>query len=550
MKSIPPSRGLIRKLLGQYWLLSLGLLIVLTWQTIGILTYYVDHSRPVKLETVLEELAVGAIEIYASVVVSVLIFSYLHNKRKSCFFQSIPCTRDQLFLCSYGSGIALYALPLLLSTVFGILNLLLLKSSVLIPALLQATAYRFFVYLAFFAFATMGMVLSGRTFFGLLTALFLSLCVPLAETLLCSCGEILLYGIPPFSGPTTGILSPFDLYYPNLSDGADLIKGGIYAAASLLLGFVAMLIHRRRKEERVGDSLVFSFILSVLQVFLTVIFSLFLAALVSLVFTEAWIIPLLVPLSVPAFFLARMLLLRSKKVFQKKAILGCILYVLALGGLFLSLKADLFGIVRKIPDADRVQEVHITFDAMEYTSRDSQDIEKIIELHSRILQERTALVEEVGDAYYPDTFTLRITYTIGKGRTLIRRYNFSASEECPASQKLSEESKSFFRQDHWVQKKLQTYRDQTTAASFYGKKPEARIYLSTLQIQTFYRCLEEDLAKGIDPLFFFGLYDGSDDWVSVELDFLGNDYDFIIIPPSATATTAFLEEIDRETSPS
>ena len=547
MKSIQPSRGLIRKLLGQYWLLALGLLIVLTWQTIGILTYYVDHSRPVKLETVLEELAVGAIEIYASVVVSVLVFSYLHNKRKSCFFQSIPCTRDQLFLCSYGSGIALYALPLLLSTVFGILNLLLLKSSVLIPALLQASAYRLFVYLTFFAFATMGMVLSGRTFFGILTALLLSLCFPFAELLLRACGESLLYGIPASSDMTTVILSPFNLYFPN---EVDLITGGIYAASSLLLAFTAMLIHRRRKEERVGDSLVFTFILSVLQVFLTLLFSLLLAALVLLVSMEDRTIPLLVPLSVPSFFLARMLLLRSKKVFQKKAILGCIIYVLALGGLFLSLKADLFGIIRKIPDADRVQEVRISLDSMSYTSQDAQDIEEIIELHSRILQERTALVEEVGDNYYytdyyTDYYTLHITYTMEKGKTIIRRYTFSPLEEAPVSCKFAEDSKAYFRQDHWVQKKLQTYREQFTAVSFYEKKSETYLYLSTLQTQTFYRCLEEDLSTGIDPLFLFGFFDYdsmNDDWISVELDF---DKGFIYIPPYATATTAFLKETGK-----
>ena len=82
--------ALIRKNLSRFWLLSLGLLVILTLKG---LSFFSEISLRLTTENRLEEMIdrlywdkhVG-IELISSILIAALMFSYLHQKRSSSFF--------------------------------------------------------------------------------------------------------------------------------------------------------------------------------------------------------------------------------------------------------------------------------------------------------------------------------------------------------------------------------------------------------------------------------------------------------------------------------
>lgn len=553
--------SLIRKNLSQFWLLSLGLLVLLFVQSLEILSPIANNLSQKLLTNwsyLLENYAKGTTEIWTSIALSALVFSYLHKKRKSSFFHSIPCTRDDLFLTGYISGILFYALPWLLITLISAIRIFSLKGEELFffTTFVKTCLYRLFLYITFFGFATLGMVLSGRTFFGVLATFLLIVIIPLVEIAFLLVGDSFLFGVPTGSNFFTGIFSPLCLYWPDFgyeeSLSVELTRSFVYVGVSVLLAYVALRFHRKRKEEHVGQSLVFPSMLSIVQIPLTFILSLLCLIPIALVIapgTNDFYVHCLILGSVPAFFFARMLLLRSRKVFQKKAFVGCTIYVLVLCAVIFAFQFDVFGIVRKVPEARQIQEVHVNLDGMKLSVQTQQDIAKIRSIHRDILHERSTL-EEV-ESYYDDNYFLNISYELENGRTIERRYTLSCEETHNASVEIYEAIASIYRQEEHVAKQLQLLREETVSISFAGGKLTSSILsditLSTLEQQTFFRLLEEDLGKGIDPLFLYCSY-GEGKCVQLATSST-NDVRQLWLPDEATATHAFLEEIKERVFP-
>ena len=554
---------LIRKKLSQFWLLFSAIFVVLFVQSFEIRSQIATTSSEKLMQEwayLLESYARGSTEIYTSVAVAALLFSYLHHKRASSFFHSIPCTRDDLYLGNYISGILFYTAPWLLTTVIRAIGIYFLKEGDLFffSTFLKASLYRLCLYITFFGFATLGMVLSGRTFFGALVTFLLIVIIPLVEIAFLLVGDSFLFGVPTGSNFFTGIFSPLCLYWPDFgyqeSLSVELTKSFVYVAVSVLLSYVALRLHRKRKEEYVGQSLVFPSMLSIAQIPLTFILSLLCLIPIVLVIalgTDDFYVHCLIPGSVPAFFFARMLLLRSRKVFQKKAFVGCTIYVLVLCAAIFAFQFDVFGIVRKVPEAGQIKEIHISLEGMnmDLSAKDPQDIEKIRSIHQTILHERSSL-EEV-DSYDYDNYSLNISYELEKGRRIERHYTLSCEETHKASAEIYEATVAIYYQEDHVAKQLQLLREETVSISFTGGKITSStlsdITLSTLEQQTFFRLLEEDLRKGIDPLFLYCRY-GEGKCVRLATSST-NDVRHLYLPDEATSTLAFLEEIRERVFP-
>ena len=543
--------GLIRKYLSQYWMLALGLLVIMITQSsplIDAVTSYTYVELSSEWRYLLEYYTYTFLELLASVVMGILLFSYLHNKKKNCFFHSLPGTRDDLFLSSYVSGLLLYAIPWLLTTAITAVTVLCTRGTGLwLTTFLELSLYRLCMYITFFGYMSLSMVLCGRAFFGVLTALFLATFIPLSETLLFLIAEYFLYGVNLLVETYTDFLSPFYLlvskYDQTIPLSTILAQGGAYAVASVLLSYIALRLHRIRKEEKVEESLVFSPMFSVLLVFTTFIFSLILSSLVALIFSSISLY-IILPFSIPAFFLARMFLLRSKKVFQKKALIGCGIYVLVLSAILLSFQFDIFGITKKLPEGEEVQSVSVSYNGMSFSSENPQNIENAISLHSGVIDRMDALQEEADDSDYGYSY-LRITYTKKNGRTIERDYYLRDDDLGSVSLLMEEDIYTFFRQEAQVHEQLQMLKDTTETATISAVADKNSITLSTLQQNEFFRLLEEDLNRGIDPFFLYFPYT---EGKAVSLVVRNKDdrwYDSIYIPDEATSTLAFLEAIEK-----
>ncbi len=551
-------RGVIRRNLGRFWLLSVWVGAVLLSRTTGSLPilpegFGLTHEDLYNTWTdIMIPLARGFWPFLMSFVIAACVFSYLHNKRANCFFHSLPLRRNDLFLGSFLSGLAIYSLPMLLHVVLTLPQLLITHSHCtdFLTAYLRAMAYHMLLFFLCYSIATFAMVLSGRVFFGVIAALLLHVIFPVTESLLRSILNPWLFGLgfSAMEDPYTICLAPLIYLRNQLSDSAfDLpwAAMGIYSGAALLLNGLSLWLHRRRQEEQVGQSFVFPTVLSVLRYLLSLLLGYVFCCLCLLITggdpETAGGYGVLI-CSVPAFFLIQMLLHRTPKVWGKKNFLACGIYALALTALLLTFQLDLTGLVGRVPEAERVKEITITFDDMTYTTTDPQAIEDIIAIHREILCKKEVLQEETYNGAY-SFFDLGLTYTMERGGTLRRSYPlYSPIYNKPASMAVHTDLLQFFREGDRAVDQLRQLFDTTGNAELrMGKKDW--FMLSTLQKQQLFAALEQDMKNGMEPMIILHTQTNT---TGYDLRLQRTDtrfYHYIDLPYSATATRAFLEEL-------
>ena len=509
------NKSLIRKNLSRFWLLSLSLLLILLINGVNHYSILLSTPSRQRLNEIVDNIASmnGMVEFFSSIVAAVCVFSYLHHKRGSSFFRSLPIDSDGLFLSSYLSGLLLYLLPWVAVTVVTTPLIASLVPST--PALwtyyLGSMCFRLVLYLVSYTLGVYAMIFCGRAVFAVLVTLTLHVLFPFLENLLRTFLEPCLYGIPVDLDPISEPLAPFLyligellLYEPKLP----WLYMGIYSATSLVLIYPALLLHRRRKEECVGQTLVFPFLYGIAQYLLTFVLGFILLGLVALPtifidlidgirilgFGYLFLCPIV------AFFLVRMLLLRSRKVFQKKAFLHCGLFLLVVAVVFVAFNMDLFHIVRRLPQAEKVQEVCLSLDDMDYVSQDPEVIRDLIEIHSHVIEERNVLQTEYASGVDRTDYiyTMDLTYTMTNGRTMERTYWLSYHFADPESQALWHELESFFLEGDRATEQLLQLQELVTEISYaLGDK---RPTMSTGERNAFFRALEQDLETGLTPI--------------------------------------------------
>lgn len=227
----------------------------------------------------------------------------------------------------------------------------------------------------------------------------------------------------------------------------------IWAAVGVAFLGLAWLLYRKRDLESAGDPIAVKALVPVMQV----CGSLALGGIAAMVFlamltgsNDALGYAVLFVAIAVAWFAVRMVLQRTSRVFQKKAILA-LLPVLGAVAVTLGLtKLDVLGIETWIPDIDDVKSAKVSDWSGEYTQE--ADIRAILRLHELALQEEDIpqsgrydksllaqglSLEEVANQTYETVYTdeqiyledtfryagyVYITYDLGHGRTVQRRY--------------------------------------------------------------------------------------------------------------------------------
>ena len=214
----------------------------------------------------------------------------------------------------------------------------------------------------------------------------------------------------------------------------------VWAGVGLLLMGLALLLYRKRKLECAGDFMAFRKMEPVFLIIYTLIvgtcFQFFASNIIGGIGGIAY---LFVGLAV-GWFTGRMLLKRTIRVFQWKAIGGCALVMVLLGISLVLTAMDVFGIASWMPKVSEVRTAYVTL-GYHYTGNipngairltDPADIEKVLHAHeiARTPQEDPRVHPIPVEAYdgtvyyeYADTqFTFTLTYQLKNGQVVNRYY--------------------------------------------------------------------------------------------------------------------------------
>ena len=235
-------------------------------------------------------------------------------------------------------------------------------------------------------------------------------------------------------------------------ESVSLGDGWGYMAVCAALGVamlgLALMLYRRRKLESAGDFMAVRPLEPVFLGLYTMSMSAFFQA-----FAQLFDLPEYLFLGlglVIGFFTGRMLLKRTIRVFQPRAILACFLSGLVFAASLVLTVIDPIGITRYVPEADQVAGVYL--DTYLYRDmyedkicfEDPGDIEKLIRVHELILADEIYDAQRNPEDDYAVT-SLCIAYELKDGRT-IQRYYHNIQENSPAA----EAAREFFSRTAYI----------------------------------------------------------------------------------------------------
>lgn len=199
----------------------------------------------------------------------------------------------------------------------------------------------------------------------------------------------------------------------------------VYTAAALALLALGWLLYRRRPSEAAGDAIAFRWLRPVVRwsvglcgglglgLFLsTVVLGGFGSGIVKLILCQIF-------MGLLCFFAVQMLLQKTFRVFRRSWKEAAAL-VLALSALTLAIRADIFGVQRRVPDPARVDSVSLRITYYDGGYCDTDDpaiIEAAAALHRAILAQGDSAPEN-GDGW----MEIRLFYDLKNGDSLRRDY--------------------------------------------------------------------------------------------------------------------------------
>lgn len=500
----------IRKNLSQFWLLSVAIGVVLS-----LIAYMAFQDIPPYIGRLPSTAALFAfeeinrflkipLELIASLIIAPCVFFYLHQKKGNHFYQTLPINRDHLFLHSLLSGLLLYLIPWLM--VFGTSTPMLFSAAKGYSLLIEIYCRHFLLRLALFvicySIAVLGSVLCYRgvlaSFLGLLLHIvFLAIEVPFLPF-----SDHFFYGIPTpnvfFSLP----LSPY--FYLITRASIPLGVLGLYTAVAVGLTVLSFYLNRWRKDDQVGTSVLLPgarhpFIWIIITWIICSPLTL-LTGISELLFRPSTAVPILLLLSfvlgLPIFLLLHRISFQTKTLFDKKAFLQYGIYFLCSLTVVLSLHFDLFGLVRKVPDAGQVTSATLYLEGVEFTTQEPDDIRTFVEIHKEILAERKTSADQISDSSFGTyAYGFDLTYTMTGGRTLCREYviyHSSVPYQMLTGYLLQGEPGARFLKEL----NGQSFDD----ISLSCKEDDTSAYLSGKELNSLFSAMEQDASEGNYPL--------------------------------------------------
>ena len=385
------------------------------------------------------------------------VWSYLYQSRSASLFHALPVTRETLFCSHFTAGLSFLLAP---NVLIALLTYLCQMSlGYFDPTqILCWLAVVCLESLLFYALGTLAAMCTGNlpampVLYGLI-----NFAVVVYESLLTEFSTQLYWGVSsqplkltflsPFiqlaqtscyvneSTPVTldGVYTTWEtirFYSPDF-----LVMLCLYALAAVALVFCSLLLYRRRTTESAGDVIAFDFLKPIAKY----CFAFGCALVLGWIFDEVIFygtdnaLPKILCCCLGGaigYIAAVMLLKKSFRVFQFKKMAGLLVLWAVICGLFMAFEADLFGVESHVPRLGELTEATLYSD-YDLQLTQPQDMDKVLELHRAILDNKDALedYERYNSVPYDGGYCyVRINYYYEDGTTLRRSYNLPCGEQ-------------------------------------------------------------------------------------------------------------------------
>lgn len=391
---------------------------------------------------------IGLLTLIFTIIYTVQIFSYMHNKRKVDFYGSLPISRARLFLAKCGAAYLFSIVPMLVF--MGIIAIAsICTGTLLLPQVTQM--YVNFIVGTLACISAYGFLSAccGTTFNTVI--MFIAVCVCYPLSMIFVRGYIDAF----FTGAYTGdisksiimnALNPISAYFGN-----NLIYWVIFSIACIAFGTLLIM---KRRSERAQTSFAYYIPCHIIKVIVSFLAGMFLGTMFGSLnvfgngvagFVFGFILA-----SAPAFLITHMLFYKGmKKLVRTLPIYGGLAVVVIAGVALINL--DIFGYNSYVPKTEDVKSAGIILTEYYYSGNDNfssvmsksagdftekSDIENIIKIHNKVLDGRndkiksavkfrcvwgSMLYNAVGEFIYDDAYA--IAYKLNSGRTVTRYYS-------------------------------------------------------------------------------------------------------------------------------
>ena len=437
----------VRENMHRYWavpvlsvlayLLFCLLPVLMNYRDFGIVSNYAANMMTGASFVILFVMTVTA------VIASAAVFGYLHDPVSATAVHAMPVDRKRLFSASVWSGWLFVMLPLAVimfllllmrgatvdpsQVAYGYSENLAKETFTLSHALTGGLTY-VFVGSCVYAVCCLAAVLSGKRGIHVLLSMFLIVLPNMLLLVIQSLCSGFLYGFAGFN-INGRLISPLGYALMKSSDGLDLEYLVYYVGWTALLLFVAYMIYRAVRLERIGSACTFPAVADVLCILLTFISAIGLAEIiVSLTSSDTgddrgrMLITSLIT-SVACYLVMRMIADSTPAVFHVGTLKKFLVYLAILAAVLAFTVFDVTGFQTRVPDASRVQSVSVQTDYPDNLIQgyrnysDPETVEAVAGLQQALVDTRN--IKFSGGAYVN---AVDLTWHLANGRTMRRTY--------------------------------------------------------------------------------------------------------------------------------
>ena len=416
-----------------------------------------EYHAYFRLQTVLDCItAFSWVNMIYAALVAQLLFGDLFNARMCNALHALPLRRESWFATHTAAGLAFSLIPNVIITLAALPVLRLGSGSVALFWWLLAAQLQ---YLFFFGTAVLCMMLTGNRFGQTVFYIIIQFGAVMIFWLMGAVYQPFLHGVQfseepflrfsPLATLSSGRHDMLIIDFERIENAAGELENYIiygvqagngwgYLVICAGLGILALLaalaLYRKRKLECAGDFVAFSAMEPVVTVIVTVF-----AGSVFHLFADAFGMNLRSVMlgtgMVVGFFICRMLLERTTRVFRKKAFLFCGTIVAVFGLTVLLTFLDPAGITRYVPAAEDVESVTVgqsyslhSYNGFPYTATEPEEIAALQQVHQLGIAKQSN-VQPGGTEEVYSPYELRIEYKLKNGKVVNRFYTVQPQSE-------------------------------------------------------------------------------------------------------------------------
>ncbi len=371
---------------------------------------------------------------------AILTFSYLNSSNSVACLHGLPVTRLKFFMSHFFSSSVMIALPIVINVIIMLLFRLNdnIRNSFLVNHLfILAGIYLLYAFISY-TFAAAVSMLTGNSIAAVVFTYSFAVLPVIAEIFVDFFCSQQLYG---YKRGTNLVITDFLYVFPDgfINHPSNILK---YIILILLFAILAYFLYRIRKLENSGEVVAFPKLHPIFIYGVAIIIGAAGYAYLSEL-TNIKNILFLIPLGVVGVIAAQMIVKKSFRV--KKLYKPVIIFSLAVCVLQLFFQLDIIGFERRIPKLDKIESVlfennvntgvrytytndgeKIKYESENRNFQSKEDIENIIKLHQRLIEERTTK-----NNYSYNTSNITLAYELNNGKRIVREYTIDYSTHKP-----------------------------------------------------------------------------------------------------------------------